>query len=473
MNENSITALKRQLKDIEATLAALEPDKSTAPRKTRPTVAAKPKSTIVDEDAAKPTRSSTTKAAGKAQPADVVEPAPEDIITASSALEDDADESSDEPDPDLTRTNGARLASVARRSVPRSVRARLIVAAALVVAIAGSTTAFFLLRSDQLPHGVAFRVFGHNVSTDRLNAEADTLTALYGITAPTDAKKLPQFRRDIAKAYAVSLIIDKAAASRHIVVADKAAQDVLTRYITQQFGSGAGSYDKFVQALGGVGTSEPHVLAEIKRQLALSQLFDQVTAGVVISASQLRAAFTKNKAALAAPEQRDINNIVVATEFEAKKLRALLAGGGSFATLASEYSLDASTKSKRGNLGKVQAADLEPGYAKVAFAATAGTVFGPVHTQYGWNVGEVVMVVAATPAVFSKVETGLNQQLQLAAELVLWRTWLGKQIAQAHVNYAPTYRPADPNAAPTGAPGQVDVPASKGQAATTAPAATK
>jgi peptidyl-prolyl cis-trans isomerase C len=301
---------------------------------------------------------------------------------------------------------------------------------------------------------VAFSVYGHNVSTSALSAEVQTLGALYGIQAPTGAAALARFQRNAAKAYAVSLILDHAAGGHHIVIADKQASDVLTRYISQQFGDASDATSRFVMALGDVGTNEKAVLTEIKRQLAIGQLFDDVTKGVSITDAQLAAEFTKDKAGLATPAQRDIRNIVVSTSAEATDLLRQLVSGASFSTLASKYSLDASTRASGGDLGKVAASQLDAGYAKVAFAAKQGEVFGPVQTQYGWNVGLVVSESPAAPAVFAQVKSDLKQQMELTRELVLWRSWLGNQIRAAHVHYASKYRPSDPDAAPSGQPGQ-------------------
>ena len=372
----------------------------------------------------------------------------------------------DELDADAGADDGAacpgrrreRIIALAARLVPRTKRSIAAVAvAALAAAAAGVTVgAMTLFRSSGLPRGVAFQVAGHNVTAAQLDGEVQTLQALYGIQAPTAAKGLATFRRSAAKAYAVSLILDRAARGRHIVIADKQAQDVLTRYLQQQFGNASDALTQFDAALGQVGTSEKAVLTEIKRQLAITQLFDQVSAGVQVSDAQVAANFAKNQASLATPEQRDVHNIVVQTQATAQSLMTQLAHGAPFDRLAATYSLDSSTKKSGGDLGSVQASDLDAGYAKVAFAAASGQPFGPIKTRYGWNVGEVSQIVPASPAVYSKVKASLHDQMVLERQLALWRTWLGGEIGKAHVQYAPTYKPADPNAAPTGGPGAPD-----------------
>lgn len=334
------------------------------------------------------------------------------------------------------------------RFVPKR-RRTLVAAVVAAVLVAGSVCTVLLWPSSGLPNGVAFSVGGHNVTADELNAEIQTLGALYGIQAPTDKTKLDAFERTSAKAYAVSLIIDKAAESRNIVIADKKAQDVLSRYIAQQFGNSADATSQFVTALGQVGTNQDAVLTEIKRQLALEALLDSVTADVKVTAADVADYFAKNRASLATPQRRSIHNIVVSTESAAAQLKRQLDQGGSFTALAKQYSLDASTRASGGDLGTVAAADLEPAYAKQAFAAKTGATFGPVQTQYGWNVGQVTAVVPPAPAVFDRIKTELEQQLLVQAKLASWRAWLERQIRAAHVRYAADYRPADPNAAPT------------------------
>ncbi len=331
---------------------------------------------------------------------------------------------------------------------PRSRRGRILLVAVVVLALVAGVGGYLWRRSERLPAGSAFKVFGHVISVAQLDQEIEALHALYGVQAPTDPAALKVFRQDAAKSYAVSLILDNAAARQNIVIADKAARDTLTKFITQQLGTGPTAHDQFVQALTNAGTSEQAVLTEIKRQLAVYQMFNNVTKGNTVSDQDLLAAFNSRKSQLGSPEQRQISNIVVQTQAQAQQVVADLKGGVAFAVEAQRYSLDASTRSSGGDLGKVSASQLDANYAKRAFAAAPMSVFGPVQTTYGWNVGEVVKVVAGTPAVYAQIKEELRQELLLEKELAVWRTWLGKQIVAAHVRYAPTYRPAHPDAPP-------------------------
>lgn len=344
----------------------------------------------------------------------------------------------------------SRLSAVVRAvSLPRRRGTRLVAAFVAVVVLGGAVTGFVWWRAESLPEDAAFRVGDRVVSQEEFDRRVDALRALYGVQPPTEEKELDRFRRDSAKATAVSLVLDEQARSQGAVVADKAAQDVLSRLIENQLpGGGPEARRQFVQALGNVGTSEQAVVDEIKRQMTVSQLFDRVTTGTEVSEPELKDAFEKRRAQLGESEQRKLRNIVVAERGEADALVAQLHGGAGFPALATQRSLDGGTRPNGGDLGTVSAEQLEQEYAKAAFAAPPGGVFGPVQTQFGWNVGKVDEVVPGAPASFEKIKEELRLQLESEKALGRWRSWLQEQIASADIDYAEAYRPADPLAPP-------------------------
>ncbi|NBH07482.1 peptidyl-prolyl cis-trans isomerase [Amycolatopsis sp. SID8362] len=340
-----------------------------------------------------------------------------------------------------------------RKMLPKRRRMRVLLLVVLLLA-GGGAGGYVWYESKQLPADAAFRVGDRTVTADQLAAMVETWRAMYGVQPPQDEATLGKFRKDSAKAYAVSLILQQAAQDRGIVVGDKVAQDALSRLISQQLGEGPEAHDKFVQQLGQVGTSEPAVLDEIKQQLALSQLFDAVTKGAGdVGDQELKDAFAARKDQLATPETRKLGNIVVRTKEEADQVVADLAHGAKFETVAQQRSIDTATRDKGGDLGAVARGQLQDDYGKAAFAAAPGAVFGPVQNQFGWNVGRVGEVTPPVPATFDKVRDSLEQQLRMEKALGVWRSWLGTRIHDAGVEYADQYRPDDPDAAPDVKPG--------------------
>jgi peptidyl-prolyl cis-trans isomerase C len=314
----------------------------------------------------------------------------------------------------------------------------------------GLAAGLVVFRQAGVPADAAFELGDRTVTIAQVDERVDMLRALYGVQPPREEAELARFRRDSAKAVAVSLVLDDAAQARDIVIADKTARDVLTRFVERQFPTGGRA--EFVQALGTVGTSETDVLAEIRRQLAVSRLFDEVTGPVEVSDADVTAAFAKRRDELGTPERRRLRNIVVASRGDADRILGQLRGDVDFAGLARQHSLDASTRTKGGDLGLVSAAELEAAYARPAFAVRQGGAFGPVETPSGWNVGRVEEIVPARPATFTAVAPQLREQVQTERAVEAWRGWLAAEIKRADIRYADAYRPADPDAAPDFSP---------------------
>lgn len=112
------------------------------------------------------------------------------------------------------------------------------------------------------------------------------------------------------------------------------------------------------------------------------------------------------------PEVR-ASHILVATEAEARELRAQLDAGADFAALAAKLSLDPGSAGAGGDLGWFTQARMVPEFAAAAFATPAGSLAGPVETQFGWHVILVTGSRAERPfdEVRELVAEGLRDQL--------------------------------------------------------------
>jgi peptidyl-prolyl cis-trans isomerase C len=479
--ETNGTGVAKEVNGAEPTAAAAmelgSGTEATAESEAAEPAAAEPgakTATAVEPEAAEPEA-----AEPEAKTATAVEPEP-DAKTEPENRSEPAAEPSTEPETDSVEPPPAALPGSSDRPSWRqpatllaTTKSRILAGVVLVVVLALAGGGFYWFKSTHLAEGVAFRVDGQDVTVSQLDDDVQTDKALFGVQPPTEGPKLDQFRRDFAKATAVSMIIDKAAADRQVAIADRQVSDVLARYITQYYGEGPEGHDKYVQALGNQGTSEAKVLAELKRQMVLQQLVTQVTSGVTVSDQDVRQAFDQRHAQLGTPELRDIHNIVVASQVDADQVVAQLNSGANFEQVAQQRSMDDSTKDKGGDLGPVSAQDLEPQYAAQAFGAPVGAVFGPVQTRGGFNVGRVIQAQPPQPAVFDKIKDQLRQRLISEKSATVWGSYLTDLIKKAGVRYSDTYRPADPDALPSAgqpAPSQQGAPAAGQPAPAPAPA---
>lgn len=351
----------------------------------------------------------------------------------------DGTEQPDEPAPSRSAL-AVRAAALVARARRRWVIG-VVVAVVVVVALA-----MWRLAADELPEGAAFRLGDTTVTAADVDHRIDALHALYGVEAPDSAGGKDTFRGDAAKSMAVQIMLEEEAADRDIAIAEKDVSDTLQVLIDQRYPDGG--RDAFVGALGEMGATEDQVRDEIRSQLLVSRLFDQVVDEVTVSDDELRTAFGKRREDLATPVRRVLRNVVVADRSAATTVLRLVRSGTSFDEAASRYSLDEATRDRGGWLGVMAADDLEKGYADAAFGVRAGELFGPVRSRYGWNVGRVDRVVAAKPATFAEVRTALRESLLAEESLKAWRAWLKDVIGDHDVTYADGYRPDDPGAVP-------------------------
>lgn len=347
------------------------------------------------------------------------------------------------------------LSSRERLSIAFGGRRRKIVAAALVIVVAAALTAVFV-RSKALPEDAAFKYQGRVVTKAELKDRVQVLEALYGVRQPKAGKSSDGFNRDAAKSMVVGLVLAAKAADRDIVISNKEAQTELDKLIDQQL---TGGREAFIEFLSTSGISESDVLDEIRAQIATSRLVDKVTAAVPkATKAEARKTYDQHKAEMVTPEGRTLVNVVVASKADADRVVRLARKSGKLAPLASTWSLDGSTRDAGGDLGMVTAQQLEAGYAKVAFGAGRGEVYGPVKTSNGWNVGQVAEIVKAKPVSFGDVAQEIQERLTAEDKLKAWRKFMSDVLEDADVQYADDYRPSDPTALPAQATASTPTP---------------
>jgi len=85
-----------------------------------------------------------------------------------------------------------------------------------------------------------------------------------------------------------------------------------------------------------------------------------------------------------------VSQILVGTEGEAKSLRAQIERGATFATLAKEHSIDATSAAQGGSIGCNGLGNFAvTPFAEAADTLPVGQVSQPVHSQFGWHLIEV------------------------------------------------------------------------------------
>ncbi|NPV66985.1 MAG: hypothetical protein HPY64_07560 [Anaerolineae bacterium] len=128
-------------------------------------------------------------------------------------------------------------------------------------------------------------------------------------------------------------------------------------------------------------------------------------------------------------------HILVETEEEARQVLERLAAGEDFAALAAELSIDTDARGNGGNLGFLTADQMPEPFAEAVLAAAVGDLIGPVQTEYGYHVIQVLdsRVQMLTPDQYDEIKA------------VHFQNWLRREVNAVEVNeiWRQAY-PADP-----------------------------
>jgi foldase protein PrsA len=129
------------------------------------------------------------------------------------------------------------------------------------------------------------------------------------------------------------------------------------------------------------------------------------------------------------------SHILVETEQEASEIRAELRGGGDFAAIARDRSLDTGSAQQGGELPCAFASTYQEEFAEAAFSQEPGEIGEPVQTTFGWHVIRVNEF--KTPA-FEDVADEVQQQLANQAN-ERFSEWLQEAVTDAEIDVNPRY----------------------------------
>ena len=151
-------------------------------------------------------------------------------------------------------------------------------------------------------------------------------------------------------------------------------------------------------------------LAYLEDRALRRAFFAEAIANGVTEAA-VRAEYDKFVAAFVPSEEVRASHILVATEEEAKAVKAELDGGADFATLAKEKSIDPGA-ANGGDLGFFGKGMMVAPFEAAAYALTdVGQVSDPVQSQFGWHVIKLEEKRESSAPPFEQVAGQLQQQL--------------------------------------------------------------
>lgn len=125
---------------------------------------------------------------------------------------------------------------------------------------------------------------------------------------------------------------------------------------------------------------------ENDRRAALAASLVQARMSAPVSEADIQAAYDEAAKAFQPQKEFSASHILVASEDEAKAIRADLDKGGDFAALAKEKSTDPGSGAQGGSLGWFGAGQMVPEFQAAVEALQPGQISEPVQSQFGWHI---------------------------------------------------------------------------------------
>ncbi len=186
-----------------------------------------------------------------------------------------------------------------------------------------------------------------------------------------DAASPDALRSDVLNQLIEEKLIIQGAQAQNLMVADAEVQAELQAQIQQA--GGDANWETWLKTNNYTAEEFPQIL---RTSLISNKVRDALTADLEGNVKQVHA-----------------RHILLRTESDAKDILTKISGGEDFASLAAQYSQDETTRERGGDLGWfTQDELLTPKLAQTAFSLQVGQIAGPVATELGYHVIQVLEI---------------------------------------------------------------------------------
>ncbi len=156
-------------------------------------------------------------------------------------------------------------------------------------------------------------------------------------------------------------------------------------------------------------TDEYKARATFLQDKALRRLFFAEKIATSVTPESVKVVYDEYVASFVPTQEIHARHILVATEDEAKAVKAALDGGKPFEVEAMEKTIDPSGKNSGGDLGFFGKGQMVPEFETAAFMLEVGQVSEPVQSQFGWHIIKVDEKRETAPQSFEEMQGQLGQ----------------------------------------------------------------
>lgn len=191
---------------------------------------------------------------------------------------------------------------------------------------------------------------------------------------------------------------------------------------------GLGGEMGYQQALSSSGFTEAALLDSIKIQLQATEILGK---DIPTDEAAMKKYFEDNLG-MFDKRQAKARHILVATEAEAKEIKAQLDAGADFAALAKEKTTDPSGKETGGDLGTFGRGQMVPEFEAATFALKKGEISAPVQSQYGWHIIQLQDITGEAPD-YEKVKKDIRDLMIEQEVQARFNDWMAKVRDEAKI----------------------------------------
>ncbi len=200
-------------------------------------------------------------------------------------------------------------------------------------------------------------------------------------------------------------ILIRQAAAEAKISPDTAAVDARLKSVRDQFPD----EKTFKERLKVSGINQAELRRSIEDQI-LRETMTIKSKNITVTEDELKTLFAANKERLGVPEAVRLRYLAVTSEKEAADFVVAVKAGADFSKLASQVSIDNTSKTQGGEIGFVPRGQLTAAIEAVVFALKPGEVSAPVKAPFGWQVFKVEERRPSKEAVYEEVRSALGQQ---------------------------------------------------------------
>jgi foldase protein PrsA len=193
-----------------------------------------------------------------------------------------------------------------------------------------------------------------------------------------------------------------------VKVSDKEVRDQFLHIKHQQFPKPA-EFEKF---LSSSGQTVSDLLLRVKLNM-LSQKIQQkiVKKKPTITTAEAKKYYEEHQSTYGNPERRNVEIILTAKESQAAAAKKEIEGGKPFSKVAEKVSIDPVSKSHGGYLPELAKGAEEKSLDNALFTSKLNVLGGPLKTQFGYYLYEVLGTKPGSQQSFSAVEKTIKQTL--------------------------------------------------------------